>query len=80
MVLLLVIFEWKISFAFSPQGFSLVLERSNPAPIPRSLSQVGVSVEVGVKAIGAGHRRECSHGCCLNQDCQAHDDLLPQSC
>lgn len=67
-VLLLVIFEWNISFAFSPQDFSLVLERSNLAPIPRSLSQVGVSVEVDVKVIGAGHRREHSHGFRLNQD------------
>lgn len=55
LVLLLVIFEWKISFAFSPQNFPLVLEGSNLPPIPRSLSHVGVLAEVGAKVIEAGH-------------------------
>lgn len=68
LVLLLVIFEWKIGFAFCPQNSLLVLEGSNLAPIPRSLSQVVVFAEVGVKAMGAGHQWECSHSCCLNQD------------
>lgn len=52
LVLLLVVFEWEMSFTFSPQNFPLRLEGSNLAPIPRSLSQAGVLAELGQRQVG----------------------------
>lgn len=52
LVLLLVVFEWKISFTFSPQNFPLILEGSKLSPIPRPLSQEGVLAELGQRQAG----------------------------
>lgn len=52
LVLLLVLFEWKIRFTFSPPNFPLRLEGSIFAPTPRSLSQAGVLAEVGQRQLG----------------------------
>lgn len=51
LVLLLVVFEWKMNFTFSPKNFPLGLEESNLGSIPRSLSQAGVLAELGQRQV-----------------------------